>query len=68
MKKSEMKAKAISIINAQYDLIKEYETYLGHDDEMTKRATAKWSAILDAFAELFDTTVPEIIHESVFSD
>ena len=67
MKKSEIKAKAIEIINKQDNLVDAYTSVLGANDPETIKQRTKWNAMLDAFAELLDMSVCDLIHDCVWS-
>lgn len=68
MKKDELKARAIEILNKQNDYMEFSIKHFGENDETTKREIKKWSTMLDAYAELFEMSTCELIHECVWSD
>lgn len=63
MKKPEMIAKAIEILNTQSKYVEICEKHFGAEDSLTKSELKKWFAMVDAFAELFEMSTCDFINE-----
>ena len=68
MKKDELKARAIEILNTRSKFVGICEKHFGAEDPLTRSELKKWFAMVDAFAELFEMSTSDFINECEWTE